>query len=67
MCSSDLNDDSISRMHARFLEIDNQIYLEDLNSTNGTYKNSIPLEIGETVKVSIGDEIRFADIIFNYY
>lgn len=60
-------DDSISRMHARFFEKEGSIYLEDLNSTNGTYKNGILLEANEVVLVEPEDEIQLAKFHFTYY
>ena len=58
---------SISRMHARFFEKDGDIYLEDLNSTNGTFKNGLRLEANETVKVEPDDEISFSKFVFTYH
>lgn len=63
----ELGDSSISRMHARFIEKEGCIYLEDLNSTNGSCKNGMPLEANETVRVEAGDEISFAKICFTYH
>lgn len=61
-----LNSTLCSRIHARLTEEDGHIYLEDLNSTNGTFKNGFRLEAGEKVKLSPGDEIKFADITYVY-
>lgn len=61
-----LNSPLCSRMHARFSEEDGHIYIEDLNSTNGTFKNGFRLEVGEKVKLTPGDEIKFADITYVY-
>ena len=36
-----ISDYSASRVHARFIEKEDGIYLEDLNSTNGTFKNGL--------------------------
>lgn len=63
----ELKDDSISRMHARFFEREGKVYLEDLNSTNGTFKNGMRLEANETVKVEVEDEISFAKLTFFYH
>lgn len=57
---------SISRMHAKFYQQDKIIYLEDLNSTNGTYKNGIMLAPHEKVEVLPEDEIRFGKLQFIY-
>lgn len=61
-----IKDESISRMHAKFFEKDGMVYLEDLNSTNGTRKNGILLEANEIVKVEAGDEIQLANYKLTY-
>ena len=61
-----LKDDSVSRLHARFFEQDGDIFLEDLNSTNGCSVNEIPLENNEKVKLSPGDRILIGETEFIY-
>lgn len=61
-----LKDDSISRMHVRFYQENEVLYMEDLNSTNGTYKNGILLSPHEKVEVYLEDEIRFGKLGFVY-
>ncbi|MGK3996027.1 diguanylate cyclase [Sorangium sp. So ce1024] len=50
-----LNDDGISRRHARLLQIDSQVLIEDLNSSNGTLVNG---EKVTRVALHDGDKIR---------
>lgn len=50
----------ISRMHARIFLKDEDYYIEDLNSTNGTFKNGVRLKPYEQKKLSKGDEIKIA-------
>ncbi|UQA55211.1 GGDEF domain-containing protein [Polyangium aurulentum] len=38
-----LNDDGISRRHARLVHVQNEVVLEDLNSSNGTAVNGDPI------------------------
>lgn len=61
-----IDDASISRMHARFVMKEEKIYLEDLNSTNGTYKNGILLTPHQMIEVFPEDEIRFGRLQFIY-
>lgn len=61
-----LRDTTISRMHARFTEVEGQIYLEDLNATNGTFKNGIRLKPYERVEVLREDEIKLGNLSFTY-
>ncbi|WP_438019054.1 GGDEF domain-containing protein [Sorangium sp. So ce315] len=50
-----LNDDGISRRHARLLQMDSQVLIEDLNSSNGTLVNG---EQVTRVALHDGDKIR---------
>jgi hypothetical protein len=52
---------AVSRHHARIRLQGQDIYLEDLNSTNGTFLNGKVLSFGLPVRLSEGDKIRFAD------
>lgn len=61
-----LTDDSISRLHARIEMQDEKIFLTDMNSTNGTYKNGLRMEPSETVELEPGDEIRFGKLNYCY-
>lgn len=61
-----LEDESVSRLHAR-IYLENQIvYLEDLNSTNGTFKNGLRLQPYEKRRLEEDDEIRFGKLLFVY-
>lgn len=54
-----LEDMSISRMHARIIKENGEVYLEDLNSTNGTFKNGLRMQPYEKKRLEEGDEIKF--------
>ena len=62
-----LEDVSVSRMHARIIKEQDGMYLEDLNSTNGTFKNGLRMQPYEKRKLEEGDEIRFGKKDFVYY
>jgi len=58
-CNIVLDDPLVSRKHAKITVIDNKkFYLEDLNSTNGTYVNNNPLIKGGKVQLKKEDKIR---------
>lgn len=59
-----LKDPSVSRMHARLSVEGDSVYLEDLNSTNGTFKNDLQMQPYEKQKMEEGDEIRCGKISF---
>ena len=61
-----LTDASISRLHARIERKEGKIFLTDMNSTNGTYKNGLRMDPSETLEIEPGDEIRFGKLNYCY-
>lgn len=61
-----LEDDTISRLHSRICKEGDIVYLEDLNSTNGTFKNGLRLQPYEKRRLEEGDEVRFGKLLFVY-
>lgn len=61
-----LRDHSISRIHARLIEEDGNIYLEDLHSTNGTFLNDFPLTPHERIKLKRGDLIQLGRVELDF-
>ncbi len=61
-----INDASVSRMHAKFFAEKETLWMQDLNSTNGTYHNGMRLSPNEKVILEPEDEIAFgrAQFIF---
>jgi len=53
---------SISRKHARIVERESGFYIEDLESSSGTYVNRQSLEAGQARRLASGDEV----LIFPY-
>jgi hypothetical protein len=58
--------DTISRYHARIECENSDYYLEDLNSTNGTFVNEKQLTYKEKRKLESNDIIRFADVKYRF-
>ena len=58
-CAISFDESSVSRRHARFLVQDEDVTVEDLNSTNGTKvngrktKGAVALKPGDTVKIGV--------------
>ena len=61
-----LSDYSASRVHARFVQEKDGIYLEDLNSTNGTFKNGLRMHPYEKRKIESEDTLRFGKSVYVY-
>lgn len=61
-----INRETISQFHAKFDYMDKRYYLEDMNSTNGTYVNDEILNYKEKRALSPGDVLRFADVKYRF-
>ena len=61
-----LEDASVSRMHVRITKEKDGFYLEDLNSTNGTWKNGLRLQPYEKRKLEKEDEIKLGKVVLFY-
>lgn len=57
-----LEDASISRMHARITREGEDYFLEDINSTNGTFKNGLRLQPYEKKRLQEEDEIMLGKV-----
>lgn len=62
-CEFSVSDETISSRHARLSFRQNQWWVEDLQSTNGTFLNEEQVKI-PTVIIS-GDELRCGQILFH--
>jgi general secretion pathway protein A len=58
-----LNNRKTSRNHAQIVNIDGKFYLQDLNSTNGTY---VRRQMVSWHQLGHGDHIRIADFVLVY-
>lgn len=61
-----IQDESISRMHAKITRQNAKYFITDLNSTNGSYKNGLRLNPNQSVVIEPGDEIGFGRLKFIY-
>lgn len=59
-----LKDPYISKKHLRIVEDEGKFYLEDLNSSNGTYVNGD--RILDVVELKNGDRIKVGQVEFLY-
>ncbi len=57
---------TISRQHAAIRRTKDGVYLEDCNSTNGTWLNNEKLDKGSRKKLSNGDMIKISNEEFKY-
>lgn len=58
-----LEDMSVSRLHARIVKEKEKFYIEDLNSTNGTFKNGLRLQPYEKRELEAEDEIKAGRVL----
>ncbi|MCM1497074.1 MAG: FHA domain-containing protein [Clostridium sp.] len=63
-CDYILAGKGVSRMHAKLIKREGELYVLDLNSTNGTYLNGECLDNGETYVLEKGDVISFSTVEF---
>jgi hypothetical protein len=63
---ADIDKDTISHLHARIHCQGGEYYIEDLNSTNGTYVNDNLLCYKEKRMLKSNDVIRFADVKYRF-
>lgn len=61
-----INRETISQFHAKFDYADKNYYIEDMNSTNGTFLNEELLNYKEKKQLFQGDVIRFADVKYRF-
>ena len=61
-----INRETISQFHARIYKEEDGFYIEDLNSTNGTFVNEEPLAYKEQRKLVYNDIVQFADIRYRF-
>lgn len=57
-------DPTVSRMHAKFSLEGETVWMQDLNSTNGTYHNGMRLTPNEKVALESEDEVAFGQAQF---
>lgn len=62
-----LHSQAVSRHHARIIRQNGVYYIEDKNSTNGTYVNGSLLAYHETKQLYGLDEIRFGDVCYRIH
>ena len=57
-----LSDETVSRNHARIFVRDDDLFIEDMNSTGGTQVSGVALQAGQPRVISNGDVIAFAHV-----
>jgi uncharacterized RDD family membrane protein YckC len=58
-------DPSVSRLHARFIAVANQLFIEDAGSKNGTFVDGNRIMPGSKRKIAEDQEIRFGEVVFS--
>src|SRR6185436_17143583 len=60
-CDIAVNDESISRKHARLTIGEDTLTIEDLGSANGTKVRGNRLDVGKPVRISIGEMVALGE------
>ena len=63
-CDIYINDKYLSKEHARIFFDRDKFFIEDLNSTNGTFVNGKEITTAHPVKLKDNDKISFGDVSF---
>lgn len=67
-CTIQITDNpAVSREHAKLLRVHDEIYLVDLQATNGTKVNGRRIQPGEQVRLGDEDQLEFANEKFIFY
>ncbi len=53
----------VSRVHAAINDQEGMVYITDLNSTNGTRINGLPLKPDQPYRLREGDELQFGNLM----
>jgi serine phosphatase RsbU (regulator of sigma subunit)/pSer/pThr/pTyr-binding forkhead associated (FHA) protein len=64
-CDIVLESASVSRQHARILNVEGQFFVEDLHSRNGTFLNDMPVTQRQMLKEN--DELGICDLSFVFH
>ncbi|MEG2717448.1 MAG: FHA domain-containing protein [Eubacterium sp.] len=59
-----INSNSVSRKHCVIEYIDNDFYISDIGSSNGTRVNNVKLINNEKKKLSFDDRIKLGEVVF---
>ncbi|GAB4477898.1 MAG: hypothetical protein Kow00124_21600 [Anaerolineae bacterium] len=62
-----LDDGQVSRHHCRIIRRGDDLYLEDLDSSGGTFANGGLLLPGEGFRLSVGDVLMVGSVLFSFY
>lgn len=65
-CDGVIVESVISRAHAKIIKKEEEYYIEDLESKNGTFLNGQILDFNKQAKLSLGDAISFANIGYRF-
>lgn len=63
-CNIAIDDPSVSKRHAKITKIQNDLFITDLGSSNGTIVNDKVVREGEKVKLESGDKVVVSDFEF---
>lgn len=62
-----IEQDTVSRFHAKLVQTDGEVMLFDLNSTNGTMVNETAVPLQQGIRLRDGDRITFAKETYRFF
>ncbi len=62
-CTITIDQENVSRLHCKLEKVRGSTYLEDLDSTNGTYLNAVPIK---RERLRHGDLIKVGGVVFKF-
>jgi hypothetical protein len=60
-------DAGVGRQHCKLIAQGGQVFVEDLNSVNGSFLNKQKLIAGQRTVINAGDELRLGKMVLVYY
>ena len=61
-----IDESTISRLHVRITMLESEYFIEDLNSTNGTFINNERINSYTRIRMQRGDKVEFARIPYRF-
>jgi predicted component of type VI protein secretion system len=65
-CDIVVSNSLVSKKHAMIQKIKDDFFITDLESTNGTFVNSVRVPTGKYIKIEPGDHIKVGKVVLKF-